>query len=245
MERSEVAQVLNSVAEDAKYVAAGLNKFLKPVPESNVEIEALIAKCFEISSTLHSVSKAVKDTRGSSTYKGIALDLHDVVYSLDHTFKDVHQIVGEGFADAKKTKVSQSTVFRKVWKNITNHFQRQSGNTLFRRLEYCRLLLFELREVLYEGCEQNLYQSVLNTLLILVLHRRSPRDRALCDNLAKRVSELLEVQEARLEKVIDWPDRSSTSSSPGMVLSRFNCGEMRLKILRSFKEEAVFRAKTT
>ena len=47
--------------------------------------------------------------------------------------------------------------------------------------------------------------------------RRSPRNRLLLDNLAQRVSELLEVQEARLEKVIDWPERSDTSSSPGVL----------------------------
>lgn len=164
MDRNEVAQLLNAVAGDAKYVAAGLNKFLKPVPESKIEIEALIAKCFEISSALHSVSKAVKDTHGSATFKKVTQDVHDVVYSLDHSFKDVHQIVGEGFADAKKTKISQSTVFRKIWKTITDHFYRQSGNTLYRRLEYCRLLLSELREVLYEGYERIYYNAPLITV---------------------------------------------------------------------------------
>ena len=153
MDRSEIPKVLDGVAEDAKHVAAGLNKFLKPVSESNIEIEAVIAKCFEISSALHSVSKAVKDTRGLPAYKGVATDIHDVVYSLDHTFKDIHQIVGEGFVAAKKTKASQSTAFRRIWKNITDHFYRQSGNTLLRRLEHCRRLLSELYEVLYEGCE--------------------------------------------------------------------------------------------
>ena len=123
-------------AQDAQHVAAGLNKVLGPVPERKVDITALIAKCFEVSSSLHNLAEAVEDSRSSVTYKRISVDVHDVVHSLDHTFKDVHQIVGEGFADAKKAKLSQSTAYRKVWRNIEDHFRRESGNALTRRLEY-------------------------------------------------------------------------------------------------------------
>ena len=49
-----------------------------------------------------------------------------------------------------------------------------------------------------------------------MVHCRSPRDPDSFNDLAARVSKLLEVQEARLQKVIDWPDSSDVSSSPGM-----------------------------
>lgn len=154
MDRNEAPEVLNAVAEAAQHVAAGLNKFLGPVPESKVDLTALIAKCFGVSSSLHNLAEAVEDTRRLATYAQISGDLHDVVSSLDHTFKDVHRIVGEGFAQAKKAKLPQSTAYRRVWKNIVEYFQRESGNNLVRRLEYCRQVLVDLTDILHEGYEK-------------------------------------------------------------------------------------------
>ena len=151
MERNDAPKALNVVAQDAQQVAAGLNKFLGPVPESKVDITALIAKCFEVSSSLHNLAEAVENSHRSATYKRISVDIYDVVHSLDYTFKDVHNIVGEGFADAKKAKLSQSTAYHRVWRNIEDYFRRESGNTITRRLEYCRLLLFDLIDILHEG----------------------------------------------------------------------------------------------
>ena len=151
MDRNDAPKVLHAVAQDAQDVAAGLNKFLGPVPECKVDITALIAKCFEVSSLLHNLAEAVEDSRPSTTYKRISVDVHDVVHSLDHTFKNVHQIVGEGFRNAQKAKLSQSTAYRKVWMYIEDYFRRESGNALTRRLEYCRRLLFDLIDILHEG----------------------------------------------------------------------------------------------
>ena len=151
MDRNDAPRILTAVAQAAQDVAAGLNKFLGPVSGSEVDITALIAKCFEVSSCLRDLAKAVEGSRRRSTYDEVSEGIHDVAHSLDHTFKDVHQIVGEGFADAKKAKLSQTTAFRKVWKNIIDHFQKESGNALVRRLEYCRRLLLDLTDILHEG----------------------------------------------------------------------------------------------
>lgn len=151
MDRNEAPEILKAVAEAAQDVAAGLNKFLGPLPESKVDLTALIAKCFGVSSSLHNLAEAVEDTHRLATYARISPDVHNVAYSLDHTFKDVYQVVGEGFLEGKKAKLSQSMAYRRVWRNIVDYFQRESGNTLDRRLEYCRQLLLELTDILHEG----------------------------------------------------------------------------------------------
>ena len=155
MDCNRAPKVLRDVAEAAQDVAAGFNKFLGPVPESKADLTALIAKCFEVSSSLHNLAKAVEDTRGLATYARISDDVRDVAYSLNYTFKDVRQIVGEGLAGAKNVKLSLSTPYRRVWRSIIDYFQRESGNMLIQRLEYCRRLLLDLADILHEGYEKN------------------------------------------------------------------------------------------
>lgn len=153
MERSDAPKLLVKVAEAAQDVAAGLHKFLSQVVESDADIALLISKCFSVSSALRSLATAIEESRRLSQYSRISGEVEDVAASLDHTFKDVHQIVGEGFADAKRARVPINSAFRKVWKNINEHFQQQSGNTLVKRLEYCRLLLVDLCDILREGSD--------------------------------------------------------------------------------------------
>ena len=153
MDRNEAPEILNAIAEAAQHVAAGLNKFLGPLPESKVDLTALIAKCFGVSSSLHNLAEAIENTRRPAIYTRVSADVHDVAHSLDHTFKDVHQIVGEGLLEAKKAKLSQNAAYRRVWRNVCDHFQRESGNALIRRLEYCRQLLVDLTDIFHEGYE--------------------------------------------------------------------------------------------
>lgn len=153
MDRDDAVRELLVVAGAAHDVAAGLNKFLVPVAEDAVEIKTLISKCFAVSSSLHGLASAIGRSTAAAAlaYGGIARPTAEVTACLDHTFKDVHQIVGEGLGDAKRAKVSVSTAYRKVWRNINQYFQGQSRNTLSRRLEYCCLLLDDLTRIIYEG----------------------------------------------------------------------------------------------
>ena len=151
MDRNEAPKVLVAVAEAAQDVAAGLNQFLNQVPNSDVDITSLIGKCYQVSSSLRELATAIEESRRLSQYHGISDEVTDVARSLDHTFKDVHQIVGEGFEDTRKAGKPRSSGFRRVWRNITDHFHKESGNTLERRLELCRKLLDDLCDVIHEG----------------------------------------------------------------------------------------------
>lgn len=151
MDRNEASVSLIAVAEAAQDVAAGLHKFISPVSDCDADITALIAKCFDVSSALRDLVKAINECRRLAQYHRISGEVQDTCESLDHSFKDVHQIVGEGFADAKRAKTSQTAAYRRVWRNIDEHFRSESGNPLVRRLEYCRLLLIDLYDILREG----------------------------------------------------------------------------------------------
>ena len=213
MERDDAPKELARVAEAAHDVAAGLHKFLTPVADHVVEITALISKCFAIKSSLLELASAVEESWRSSKYNRVSVHIEDVTHSLDYTFKDVHQIVGEGFSDAKKAKLSMTSGYRKAWRNINEHFQRQSGNPLVRRLEYCRLLMSDLIDVLHKG-----YNLPLVPPAQAYVHCRSPRDQSLFNDMAARVSKLLDVQEARMKPAeIDWPD-STPPASPGQYI---------------------------
>ncbi len=128
-------------AEAAQDIAAGLNKFLGPVPNYSTEITALISECFAISSTLRKLSTAIGDSRYNSGYHEISEDLTITLQSLEYTFHDVKRLFGDlGRADY----ISQSAAYRSVWQEITAHFMEESGNSLCRRLEFYRRFLLEL-----------------------------------------------------------------------------------------------------
>ena len=69
-------------AESAQDIAAGLNKFLDPVPEHATEITALISGCFAISSVLRELSAAIADPRYIRNYDLIFQDLDITLNSL-------------------------------------------------------------------------------------------------------------------------------------------------------------------
>ncbi len=128
-------------AEAAQDIAAGLNKFLGPVPKYSTEITALISECFAISSALRELSTAIGDSRYNSGYHEISEDLTITLQSLEYTFHDVKRLFGDlGRADY----ISQSAAYRSVWQEITAHFMEESGNSLCRRLEFYRRFLLVL-----------------------------------------------------------------------------------------------------
>ena len=128
-------------AETAQDIAAGLNKFLDPVPEYSTEITALISECFAISSALRELTTAIGDQRYSRHLHLISEDLDVTISSLENTFDDVHRLFG-GFG--RINHISRGSSYRSVWTDITVHFQEESGNSLCRRLEYYRRFLLML-----------------------------------------------------------------------------------------------------
>ena len=131
-------QSLIAVAETAQSIAAGLNKFLDPVPECSTEITGLIAECFAISSALRELSNAISDPLFYRSFALIREDVRTVLSSLDHTFYDVGHLFG-GLGGA---------TYRQVWREIDLHFQTESRNTLVTRLEYYRNFLIGLTRII-------------------------------------------------------------------------------------------------
>ena len=128
-------------AETAQDIAAGLNKFLDPVPEYSTEITALIAECFATSSALRELTAAIGDPRFNRQYHEVKEDISMTIRSLDYTFEDVRHLFG---GLGRTNHVSQASAYRSVWTDITVHFQGESGNSLCRRLEYYKRFLFLL-----------------------------------------------------------------------------------------------------
>ncbi len=159
MDVDEAPETLVKVAEASQDVAAGLNKFLTPVADSAPEITAVIGKCFALSSALRDLAKTIEELLQISRYRRVDAPIYDVAYSLDYTFKDIHAIVGQGFAEGHRRGLSQTTSYREVWRDINVHFQAESGNRLDRRLEYCRACIQELTIILIEGSAVQSKQS--------------------------------------------------------------------------------------
>ena len=128
-------------AESAQDIAAGLNKFLDPVPEYSTEITALISECFAISSAIRELKTAIGDPRFNRQYLEVEYDINVTLRSLDYTFDDVRRMFG-GLGSAHH--LSQGSAYRSIWTEITMHFQDESSNSLCRRLEYYRRFLLML-----------------------------------------------------------------------------------------------------
>lgn len=135
-------------AETAQDVASGLHKFLEPVIESSTEITGLIAECFAVSSALRELNDAVGDPRQNRRYSAISDDVRLVLLSLDYTFKDVIDLFG---GLARTNHITQSSGYRQVWRDIEDHFQAESRNTLSMRLEYYKRFLQHLICIMIEG----------------------------------------------------------------------------------------------
>ena len=128
-------------AETAQDIAAGLNRFLDPVPEYSTEITALISECFAISSAIRELRTAIGDSRFNRQYLEVQDDINVTLRSLDYTFEDVRRMFG-GLGSAHH--LSPASAYRSVWTEMTVHFQDESGNSLCRRLEYYRRFLLML-----------------------------------------------------------------------------------------------------
>ena len=128
-------------AEAAQDIAAGLSKFLDPVPEYSTEITALISECFAISSAIRELRTAIGDSRFNRQYLEVQYEINVTLRSLDYTFDDVRRMFG-GVGSAHH--LSHGSAYRSVWTDISIHFQDESNTSLYRRLEYYREFLLML-----------------------------------------------------------------------------------------------------
>ena len=132
---------LVATAETAQDIAAVLDEFLGPVSDYSTEITALISACYALSSALRGLSTAIGDSRFNVRYHRISEDLHITLLSLEYTFNDIKRLFG---GLGRPTHISQSAAYRSVWREIATHFERESGNSLWRRLEYYQSFLLVL-----------------------------------------------------------------------------------------------------
>ncbi|KAL9100993.1 MAG: hypothetical protein Q9163_003698 [Psora crenata] len=151
MDYDEAPNTLLLVADTARFVGYGFNKFLTPVSSSAAEIGEVISNCFAISSGLQKLANAIRGLQQISWYHRYQDRISDLAYSLDYTFKDVHGIVGHGLKDYQDEGMPQTASFCRVWADINGHIQTQSGNSLCRRLEHYKLFLESLNNILKEG----------------------------------------------------------------------------------------------
>lgn len=149
MSYDEEEMALIAVAEKAQDIAAGFNKFLDPVPEIATEITGLISECYAISSALRELNTATQDPRYAYDYVFVNKDVSTVRQSLDYTFQDVFRLFGGLGRPAGH--ISNRTLYNQVWREIDDHFYRESNSSLCKRLEYNRLYLQEISCILIDG----------------------------------------------------------------------------------------------
>ena len=155
------------IAEDAQDVAGALNKFLDPVADYSAEITALIAQCFHTSSALRMLRDALNDYPFPRRHQLIAEDLDTVTDSLRYTFKDVQRI----FGGLGRVGVRLGDEYRRVWRDLTDHFREESQSSLSRRLEYYQRFLHGLTDTLVE--EYKVFASVSHRLILTTSQRAS------------------------------------------------------------------------
>ncbi|KAL8914949.1 MAG: hypothetical protein Q9171_000576 [Xanthocarpia ochracea] len=143
---------LIALAESAQDIASGFNKFLDPLPESSVEITALIAECYAISSALRELNSAKDDPRYYHDFPLIYNDVAIVRESLDYTFRDVTRLFG---SLGRLTHIPRKAAFHHVWRDIDEFFYHESHAPLLRRLETNKAFLLELTNLLVDGFPWN------------------------------------------------------------------------------------------
>lgn len=127
-----------ATAESAQDVAAALDKFLDHIPEYDAEITALIGECFGLSSALRQLNTCYGDLQFHNNYVQISNDIHVTLQSINYTFDDVHGLLtGLG----SSLHLSRTAAYRAVWDNIIVHFDRESNNSLGRRIGIYRRFL--------------------------------------------------------------------------------------------------------
>ena len=139
---------LIALAELAEDVGGGLNKLLDYVADASAEVAALIAQCFSVSAALRRLAEAVEAYEFHRRYTIVRLEIVTVRESLSYTFSDVRRLFGAGLGRVVNPTGAQ---YRQLWRDLTEHFRAQSGNTLERRLQIYQDCLKGLEYILLEG----------------------------------------------------------------------------------------------
>lgn len=125
-------------AESAQDVAAALDKFLGPVADYATEITALIGECYGISSALRELDTCYADLHFNNNHDQLSKDIYVTLRSINYTFDDVHDLLtGLG----STVHLSRTAAYRAVWDNMIVHFERESNNSLCRRIGIYRKFL--------------------------------------------------------------------------------------------------------
>ncbi|KAL8822803.1 MAG: hypothetical protein Q9191_006471 [Dirinaria sp. TL-2023a] len=125
-------------AELAQDVAAALDNFLTPVSDYATEITALIGECYGLSSALRELNTCYSDLHFHNNYDQVSTDIRVTLESISYTFDDVNDLLtGLG----STVHLSRTAAYRAVWDNIIVHFERQSNNSLGRRIGIYRKFL--------------------------------------------------------------------------------------------------------
>lgn len=135
---------LIALAETAEDIAGAFVKCshqLKGQP-ADAELTTLTAECFSISSALRELDKSIGGDPDLRRYEEISGHLTTVKDSLKYTFREVRRILG-GLSESTVIFSSMRVIslYMKVWKNLSDHFLVESGNTLRRRLDTYRAVL--------------------------------------------------------------------------------------------------------
>ena len=134
-------------AESAEDLASALMRFKETLPESAAEITALMTELFAVSTALTKLFRHREDPRYEFRYHLIADGVQLTLYSLDYTFDDFRQLLG---GLGRPSPFSNGTTYRRVWRDILEHFEQESGNSLSRRLEICEEFLLQLLDQIEE-----------------------------------------------------------------------------------------------
>ena len=139
---------LIALAETAEDVGGGLNRLLDHVADASAEVAALIAQCFSISAALRRLAEAVEAYEFHRRYAVVRLEIVNVRESLYDTFRDVKRLFRAGLG---RVAILTGAQYRQLWRDLTDHFRAQSGNTLERRLQIYQVCLNGLECILMEG----------------------------------------------------------------------------------------------
>jgi hypothetical protein len=132
-------------AEDAQDIGAAFSKFLDALPDQAVDVTSLIAELYSISAALRELDGTIHSRQYGHRSTIIKDDLELVCASLSYTLKDAFDILGEIRAIGDAPTVG---AYRKTWKDLCYHFQRESRGSLRMRLERYRRFIGELNNTM-------------------------------------------------------------------------------------------------
>lgn len=151
------AYKLSDVAKAAQKAPADLKDFRPHVSPDEAEFHNMVKRCFSISSLLESISRllfAISSLGAHalvSRWQEYREDVSNVMYSVEYTFKDLHEWVAKGLEISDKEGLGKWKALKETWMNVHTRFIEESGYPLSERLELYEEYLTGLEEVFGDG----------------------------------------------------------------------------------------------